>query len=73
MTLLGTGLFFGESTNNATDGNAAPSITTLTLNFDFTTLRPPVGQNQAFIFEVLPQNQAPDAQNQQFVFDVIAS
>lgn len=73
MNLLGTGLFIANSTWQPPAENAAPSITSVTLNFDFTANAAPVGQNQSFTFDVLPNNSAPDGQNQQFIFDVLAS
>lgn len=54
MTLLGTGLFFTNSAWSPPAPNAAPSISTVTLNFDFTTVTnsPPEGTNQSMVFEV---------------------
>lgn len=73
MTILGTGLFFSNTTWTEPAENAAPTIATVTLNFDFTPNAAPVGSNLSFSFEVVPQNDPPQGQNQQFVFDVMAA
>lgn len=54
MTLLGTGLFFSNNTWTDPAVNAAPTISTITLNFDFAVNQAPVGANQTMVFEVAP-------------------
>ena len=58
MTVLRTGFVFSKSLWSG-PANAAPSIDTVTLNFDFKVNRPPVGQNTGLSFEVARGNAAP--------------
>lgn len=51
MTLLGLGLFFSDNAAPPAP-NAAPSATTLTLNFDFFINAAPTGSNQSLVFVV---------------------
>ncbi len=58
MTVLRTGFIFSKSTWTP-PVNAAPSIDTVTLNFDFKVNAPPVGRNTGLSFEVERGNAAP--------------
>lgn len=70
MTLLGTGLFFGKAKWSPPAVNAAPSISTVTLNFDFRANSAPMGSNQALEFDVIPQNAAPQISTATLNFDL---
>lgn len=59
MTLLRTGFFFSKSTWSPPVVNAAPSISEVTLNFDFGVNEAPVGQNTGLVFDVIAGNAAP--------------
>ena len=58
MTVLRTGFVFSKSTWTP-PVNAAPSVDTVTLNFDFKVNAPPVGRNIGLSFEVERGNAAP--------------
>lgn len=59
MTLLRTGFFFSKSTWAPPVLNAAPTISTVTLNFDYGVNDAPVGQNTGLVFDVIAGNAAP--------------
>lgn len=48
MTILGTGLFFSSATWTEPAENAAPTISTITLNFDFTQNAAPRWEQSKF-------------------------
>lgn len=73
MTLLRTGFFFSKSTWTPPVVNAAPAISAVTLNFDFSTNSAPVGENPGLSFEVPPGNAAPMISTATLNFDLISN
>lgn len=69
MTLLRTGFFFSKSTWTPPVINAAPTVTTVALNFDFTLNSAPVGQNLVLAFDVAEGNAAPTLTTATLNFD----
>jgi len=73
MTLLRTGFFFSKSTWTPEVLNAAPTISSVVLNFDLRENSAPVGENAGFVFDVLAGNAAPMTSTVTLNFDLIAT
>lgn len=73
MTLLRTGFFFSKSTWVPPVINAAPTITTVTLNFDQVFNVAPVGSNLVLLFDVIEGNAAPSITTATLNFDFVAN
>lgn len=73
MTFLRTGFVFSKSGWVPEVVNAAPTISTVTLNFDFSVNSAPVGMNTGLAFDVLPGNAAPTISTSTLNFDFVAN
>lgn len=73
MTLLRTGFFFSKPMWVPPTNNAAPTISSVTLNFDLRTNEAPVGDNVGLVFEVLPSNAAPSIAAITLNFDLVSN
>lgn len=73
MTLLRTGFFFSKSSWSPPTENAAPTITSTTLNFDLSVNSAPVGANMVLGFDVPPGNAAPMISSATLNFDFISN
>lgn len=71
MSLLGTGLLFSKTTWTQPVTNAAPAISSVSLNFDFRTNVPPTGGDLGFGFKVTPSNAAPSIAAVSLNFDLV--